>query len=482
MKKVYDNWRNEILNEFAPSYGIEDTEAGIEQYLTPTSDVVQRVIQDAIDKSRGYHASGRPIDPKLLQGSLNENRLEDLLGVMRDDSSDYIRKISMSEEEIESALSGLQDMRKMYALTKTSTKATIMVPDSATVRFLKSIFVKEKEFQKYKESVIAASEAFGSILRSNKYELVMAVRLFTGASVPTVRNPTQFDASKAKEPLVSGGLSRREKIKVMNRLLSSDLSEDSRKAFLTIVDHVYTMNSPTVRNDTFMATIPKSIEKMTQFFDYIVELHNKIESTHDMDKTDDPFLRRMSSMTVLRIKITAEAIGYSTKSKQFRMILKGFERIASMISIYEKFFKHYVAFLGVPTKKMYENANKNMLALCNKKVKGDWTVYRGMYIKGGIDPSLIKEGMTFNFYDISSWTQDIATARGFIEENYDDPPESRLLFTLKPKRGTYIDEYSMYKGEEEFVTGGAVKIIRSGEPTDRYVSSDAYILIECEQL
>ena len=479
MKKVYDNWRNEILNEFAPSYGIEDTEAGIEQYITPTSDVVQKTIQDAIDKSRGYHASGRPIDPKLLQGSLNENRLEDLVGVMRDDSSDYIRKISMSPKEIELALSRLQDMRKMYTQTKNSTKATIMVPETATVRFLTSIFVNEKEFQKYKESVIAASEAFGSILRSNKYELIVAVRLFTGASVPTVRNPTQFDASKAKEPLLSGGLSSREKRKVIRRLLSSDLNEESRTAFLSIVDHVYTMNSPTVRNGIFMATIPKSIEKMTQLFDYIIELYNKIKSTHDMDKADDPFLRKMSSMTVLRIKVAAEAIGYSTKSKQFKMLLKGFERIASMIPIYEKFFKHYVAFLGVPTKKMYENANKNMLALCNKKVKGDWTVYRGMYIKDGIDPSLIKEGMTFNFYDISSWSTSKSTARSFIQDNYDEPPESRLLFSLKPKRGTYIDEYSVFKGEEEFVTGGAVKITKTANLGGHALQ---YILIECEQL
>jgi len=239
------------------------------------------------------------------------------------------------------------------------------------------------------------------------------------------------------------------------------------------------MNSPTVRDGTFMATIPKSIEKMTQYFDYIVELYNKIKSTHEMDKTDDPFLRRMNSMTVLKIKITAEAIGYSTKSKQFRMILKGFERIASMIPIYEKFFKHYVAFLGVPTKKMYENANKNMLALCNKKVKGDWTVYRGMYIKDGIDPSLIKEGMTFNFYDISSWSTSKSTARSFIEDNYDEPPESRLLFSLKPKRGTYIDEYSVFKGEEEFVTGGAVKITKTANLGGHALQ---YILIECEQL
>ena len=68
MKKIYNNWRSELLNEFAPSYGIDNEEEGIEQYITPSSDLIQRAVQDAIDASRGYHASGRPIDPNLLQG------------------------------------------------------------------------------------------------------------------------------------------------------------------------------------------------------------------------------------------------------------------------------------------------------------------------------------------------------------------------------------------------------------------------------
>ena len=50
MKKIYDSWRNDVLNEFAPSYGIEDEEVDIEQYMTPSSDLVQNAIQDAIDK------------------------------------------------------------------------------------------------------------------------------------------------------------------------------------------------------------------------------------------------------------------------------------------------------------------------------------------------------------------------------------------------------------------------------------------------
>ena len=71
MKKIYDNWRVGILNEFAPSYSLEDEEAGIEQYITPVSDLVQKAIQAVIDTNKGLHASGRPIDPKLLQGLLN---------------------------------------------------------------------------------------------------------------------------------------------------------------------------------------------------------------------------------------------------------------------------------------------------------------------------------------------------------------------------------------------------------------------------
>ena len=69
MKKIYNNWRSELLNEFAPSYGIEDEEVDIEQYMPPSSDLVQNAIQDAIDVNIGLHASGRPINPTFCKGS-----------------------------------------------------------------------------------------------------------------------------------------------------------------------------------------------------------------------------------------------------------------------------------------------------------------------------------------------------------------------------------------------------------------------------
>ena len=85
MKKIYDSWRSDVLNEFAPSYGIEDEEADIDQYMTPTSDLVQNAIQDAIDANKGLHASGRPIDSRLIQGLLKENDVKELLRVVNRD-------------------------------------------------------------------------------------------------------------------------------------------------------------------------------------------------------------------------------------------------------------------------------------------------------------------------------------------------------------------------------------------------------------
>ena len=483
MKKIYDSWRNDVLNEFAPSYGIEDEEVDIEQYMTPSSDLIQNAIQDAIDVNIGLHASGRPINRNLLQGLLKENDAKQLVDSMRGlREDDYLRKLTLSPPHFENATGRLNDITNIYAAAERSQGNSIAVAYSPLEMYMNNLFMDTSRFQEFKENINNATEAFGLLLNSNRYDIVHAIRLFTGESVSTVRKPPEFDPKLAK----SMEKNRANKRKVLEKILPDIpikgpvISEfdptdyDVAQSFLSIINHVFRGTYVSFTSIIEKMSSSEGKEKLTSYFDKVIEI------------AKSEFTKPEMRITVYQKKSfvkMSEMVGHSTKSKKFQEFLGSIDRIKSLIPIYQRFLEHHTNFLSTPDQEDYEVAKDILTKLAKKPSKHNFRVYRGMYIKGSLFPEGIKEGMEFDFYDLSSWSRNQSVALNFSTELPQglkrEVGDRSVVFTMRMKRGTYIDYYSAYDGEEEVITGGKVKIL---EVTKMEKMQGTILRVLCEQI
>ena len=474
MKKIYDSWRSDVLNEFAPSYGIEDEEADIDQYMTPTSDLVQNAIQDAIDANKGLHASGRPIDSRLIQGLLKENDVKELIESMRGlREDDYLRKLTLTPIHFENATGRLTDMLNIYAAAERSQGNSVANAVSPLGRYMNNLFMDTKRFQEYRENVNNATEAFGLLIHSNRYDIVQAIRLFTGASVSTVRNPPDFNPDLAKS--LDGRIGKREVIqKILPEIAIKGTDYNVVQSFISIINHVFRGTRVSFTSIIEKISSPEGKQKLTDYFDKVIEIAKSEFTKPEMRIT----VHQKKSFAVM-----AYMVGHSTKSRKFQEFLGSVDRIKSMISIYERFEEHHKKFLGAPDLEDYEVANDVLKMLAKKSSKYNYRIYRGMYVKASLFPEGIREGMEFDFYDISSWSRDMNIAQSFSitppEGHKREAGDKSVIFTMRMKRGTYIDHYSSYDGEEEVVTGGKVKII---EVTELQRLQGPILRVLCEQI
>jgi len=474
MKKIYKNWRDDVLNEFAPGYGIEDKETDIEQYMAPTSDLVQKAIQGAIDANKGLHASGRPIDSSLIQGLLRENDAKELVNSMRGlREDDYLRKLTLTPKDFENATGRLNDITNIYLAAVRSGGNSIAIAASPLERYMNNFFMDTKQFQELRDNLNNAAEAFGLLLTSNRYDIIQAIRIFTGESVSTVRNPSDFKPELAKA-LAGSGITKREILeKILPEIDIKGTGYNVVQSFNSITSHVFRGGSSGFVSRINEISSPEGKEKITAYFDRVIEI-----AKSEFTKAE---LRITVHQKQSFVKM-AEMVGYSTKSRKFQEFLGSIDRIKSMIPIYERFLDNHTKFLGAPDQEDYELANDVLKMLAKKPSKYNYRIYRGMYIRGDLFPEGIKEGMEFDFHDISSWSRDMNIALSFGA----NPPDGKrglgdksVIFTMRMKRGTYIDYYSAYDGEEEVVTGGKVKIL---EITKREEKKGTTLRVMCEQI
>ena len=330
-----------------------------------------------------------------------------------------------------------------------------------------------KRFQEFRENVNNATEAFGLLLTSNRYDIIQAIRLFTGASVSTVRNPPDFNPDLAKS-LAGGRLSKREVLeKILPEINIKGTDYNSTQSFFSIISHVFRGGSSGFVSTINEVSSPEGKQKLTAYFDKVIEI------------AKSEFTKAELRITVYQKKDfvkMAEMVSYSTKSRKFQEFLGSIDRIKSMIPIYERFLENHTKFLSAPDQEDYEVANDVLKRLAKKPSKYNFRIYRGMYIKASLFPEGIKEGMEFDFYDISSWSRDMRIAQSFSTTPPDGEIEAgdkMVIFTMRMKRGTYIDYYSAYDGEEEVVTGGKVKIL---EVTELQKMQGKILRVLCEQI
>lgn len=475
MKKIYDSWRNDVLNEFAPSYGIEDEEVDIEQYMTPSSDLVQNAIQDAIDVNIGLHASGRPINRNLLQGLLKENDAKELINSMRGlREDDYLRKLTLTPADFENATGRLNDITNIYAAAERSQGNSIAVAYSPLEMYMNNLFMDTSRFQEFKENINNATEAFGLLLNSNRYDIVHAIRLFTGESVSTVRKPSEFNPERAKSMEKSRAKKRKVLEKILPDIAIKGTDFDVVQSFVSIISHVFRGTYVSFTSIMEKMSSSEGKEKLTSYFDKVIEI------------AKSEFTKPEMRITVYQKKSfvkMSEMVGHSTKSRKFQEFLGSIDRIKSLIPIYQRFLGYHTDFLSTPDQFSYELAKDILTKLAKKPSKYNYRIYRGMYVKGSLFPEGIKEGMEFDFYDLSSWSRNQTIAINFSTELPQglerEVGDKSVIFTMRMKRGTYIDYYSAFDGEEEVITGGKVKIL---EVTKMEKMQGTILRVLCEQI
>ena len=223
---------------------------------------------------------------------------------------------------------------------------------------------------------------------------------------------------------------------------------------MSIINHAKRGSSKAFINGITQVHSHEGKEKLTAYFDKVIEIAKSEMNNQEL---------RITVYQKKGFVKMAELVGYSTNSRKFQEFLGSIDRIMSMIRL-SGFLEHYTNFLSAPEQEDYEAAKEILTKLAKKPSKQNDVIYRGMLIKGDLIPEGIKEGMEFDFYDISSWSKLRHIAEGFTSESSvtaysPGDGDKKVIFAMKMKRGIYIEFYSAFI-EEEVITGGKVRITK----------------------
>jgi len=139
--------------------------------------------------------------------------------------------------------------------------------------------------------------------------------------------------------------------------------------------------------------------------------------------------------------------------------------------------------LRTPEVDDYRMANHVLTILANRSYNGP--AYRG--IKVPDDPAFfagLKPGVEFPSWPISSFSRDPLLARSFATMDIKDGEAPLVISVNNLTKGTYIEYYTNYEGEEEIVSSTRLKILRYFTQGKTPSESDSYIFhhLVCESM
>ena len=467
MKKIYKNWRDDVLNEFAPSYDLDDQEAGIEQYMTPSSDLVQKAIQDSIDANMGLHVSGRPIDSKLLAGLLKENDIKEIVGKIKDDEiQDYLRLLPDKQKCLDIA-SGIDAMLiSLLRLDRYLSPTITGLALNINIMLSNELLAQDGTYKEVLRFLDNSTSAIDLISRSQKLKVVTAIRLFTAASVSTVRKPNDFDPEKAQIASESDSVEKFESLSdlIKNIYKIYDISNMANKWGLKFGYNYQQAIKPLSRIDVFEGYFDRLANKLVS--------HKQLGNVFATDRYLNIAEEQLAS------------IGHSTRSRKFNELLARIKRCGVILEKLKQMKEKQQNLSAIPTKDSYAESNKILTTLSTTKTSREKEIHRGMFVDGlKIDD--IQVGMEFDFHTISSWSESKAVGESFSGPGENSGEGLSIIFSMKPKRGCSIASLSGFPSEKEFLTGGRVKIIRIDHT--RKVGSlnkNSYmrVFLECEHI
>ena len=182
MKKILNEW-NKFLKEFKMDDKYGDTDV-------VSKAQVQAEIQKLIDQDSNLHASGRPIDPQLLNKTLKENKIEDII-----DKETDISQQAKVFDQLKFAYFGSQsELVQILEMIKIARGSPMNFDTSDREQWEELIL--GYDLNGAKEIIthnIGITHKFALLYQKSIYsKLLISLALFTGSSVATTREPDKF--------------------------------------------------------------------------------------------------------------------------------------------------------------------------------------------------------------------------------------------------------------------------------------------------
>lgn len=435
MKRIMYEW-NQFLKEFKMDDKYQNTDV-------VSKAQVQAEIQKLIDQNSNLHASGRPIDPQLLNKTLKENKIEDIIEKETD-----IRQQAKVFDGLKFAYFGSQsDPAKILEIIKVARGeplTSFSTPTKPKKMTKEEKEPEKKERNKWEELVLSydfttakeiithnieITHKFALLYQKSLYsKLLISLALFTGSSVATTREPDKFNPSKANKsvfqksgPFQTSGVL----LSGMGGLKIENLNVNYRRMYELFYLIRRFFLEEQLANDMEDSALSLSGEMYNDLKDFIYFMATEIRRKFiAIEKISDP----------------------------------------------EK-----------PTKRNYQDANAILTTLTRIPNEMDFRIFRGMTLPVELFEkmeALLEGGDTleFEFYDLSSWSTSLQVAEGFAKESHTFEGYQVIFSIDPPKRGVYIGEYSMYTEEQEFITGGKVLV------DEFHRLHDETIILRCKQI
>jgi len=422
MKRIMNEWK-QFLKEFKMDDKYQDTNV-------VNKAQVQAEVQKLIDQNSNLHASGRPINPQLLNKTLKENKIEDIIEKETD-----IRQQAKVFDGLKFAhFASRSELAKMLEIIQIARGEPIsLILDNAPE--LKEVWeelVLSYDLATAKKIIthnIDITHKFALLYQNSFYsKLLISLALFTGSSVATTREPDKFNPSKANKSVFQ-----------------------KSGPFQTSGVLLHSMGGLKIEN------LNVNYRRMYELFYLIKRFFLKEQVVNDMEDSASSLSGEMYNDLKDFIYFMATEV-----RRKFITIEK--------ISDPEK-----------PTKRNYQDANTILTTLARIPNEMDFRIFRGMTLPVELFEkmeALLEGGDTleFEFYDLSSWSTSLDIAEGFSKDVFTSESYQVIFSTDTPKRGVYIGEYSMYTEEQEFITGGKVLV------EELHRLHDETIILRCKQI
>ena len=322
-----------------------------------------------------------------------------------------------------------------------------------------------------------------------------AIALFTGASVSTVRAPSDYDINLA----------------------------DSQLSF-------------TIFDNDFISSIYYRINEILSWFTKKIRLYEGLPQSFydDFVKSKEPYFEVINTSTrkdssvylqdfefkkhnILDQNLRKKVVeNHYTVKKKLRSVLENmtndFSILKQLKEQYDKIDAKADKIFGdtdidprssevLESEKDYIFANKILKIIASRSppigISPNTEIYRGLALKRRLVKKIIKavsagEQVVFPGKDIASWTVSYPVARGFAQtsvgiDSYDalapsylpskQPLNSDIGIILKTSasRGMYIAKYSEYPNEMEFLSGGDVFVTNIEKIEKRYIFTVEFV-------
>lgn len=386
---------------------------------------VQAEIQKMIDQNSNLHVSGRPIDPQLLNKTLKENKIEDIIK-----EADIAQQAKVFDQLKYAYFGSQSELVQILEMIKIARGEPMNFGTTGGEQWEELIL--GYDFTTAKEIIahnITITHKFALLYSKSLYsKLLISLALFTGSSVATTREPDKFDPSKVNKsvfqnngPFQTSGVSR----VAMGGFKIENLNNNYRRMY----ELFYLINryflTELVANDMEDSSLSLSGEVYNDLKDFIY------------------FMATGIRRKFINIKEISDPIR--------------------------------------PTKRDYQDANTILRSLATMPNEDEFRIFRGMTLPVELFEkmeALLEGGDTleFKFYDLSSWSVSLEVAEGFAKDSHTFEGYPVIFSIDPPKRGVYIGEYSMYTEEQEFITGGKVLV------DELYRLQDETIILTCKQI